>query len=139
MVAHSQWSSISYVPSESAAVSNCSRAYYLSGIVICLAATIALAACQGKSPLTQQQAEGKHLYDVRCAHCHQDNDLNLKKVPPDLHGVFTRTTLPGGAPASDAEVARVIMTGKGMMPSFAGRFTDEQMAALLAYLHAGLR
>jgi mono/diheme cytochrome c family protein len=26
-----------------------------------------------------------------------------------------------------------------MMPSFAGRFTDQQMAALLAYLHTGLR
>jgi mono/diheme cytochrome c family protein len=25
------------------------------------------------------------------------------------------------------------------MPSFAGRFTEEQMAALLAYLHTGLR
>jgi mono/diheme cytochrome c family protein len=25
------------------------------------------------------------------------------------------------------------------MPAFAGRFTDEQMAALLAYLHTGLR
>ena len=26
-----------------------------------------------------------------------------------------------------------------MMPAFAGRFSDEQMAALLAYLHTGLR
>jgi len=26
-----------------------------------------------------------------------------------------------------------------MMPAFAGRFTDEQMAALLAYLHTELR
>jgi len=26
-----------------------------------------------------------------------------------------------------------------MMPAFAGRFTGEQMAALLAYLHTGLR
>lgn len=25
-----------------------------------------------------------------------------------------------------------------MMPSFEGRFTDEQMAALLAYLHTGI-
>ena len=98
-----------------------------------------LAACHSTPPLTDHEAEGKHLYDVRCAHCHQDNDLNLKKVPPDLHGVFTRTTLPSGAPASDAEVARVVLAGKGMMPSFAGRFTDEQMAALLAYLHTGLR
>jgi mono/diheme cytochrome c family protein len=65
--------------------------------------------------------------------------LNLKKIPPDLHGVFTRTTLPSGSPATDPEVQRVVLAGKGMMPSFAGRFTNEQMAALLAYLHTGLR
>ena len=76
---------------------------------------------------------------VRCAHCHQDNDLNLKKIPPDLHGVFKHATLPGGAPATDSEVVRVVIAGKGLMPSFAGRFTDEQMADLIAYLHTGLR
>jgi len=97
------------------------------------------AGCHSAPQLTAQQAEGKHLYDVRCAHCHQDNDLNLKKVPPDLHNVFNRTTLPSGAPATDTNVARTVLSGKGMMPSFAGRFTDEQMAALLAYLHTGLR
>lgn len=95
--------------------------------------------CHRQPPLTAQQQAGKHLYQVRCAHCHEDNDLALKKVPPDLHGVFRHATLPSGAPATDAEVARVVISGKGLMPAFTGRFTDEQMAALLAYLHTGLR
>ena len=69
---------------------------------------IVQAGCHSAPTLTPQEAEGKHLYQVRCAHCHQDNDLGLKKVPPDLHGI-------------------------------AGRFNQEQMAALLAYLHTGLR
>jgi len=99
----------------------------------------ALAGCHSAPSLTPQEAEGKHLYSVRCAHCHEENDLDLKKVPPDLHGVFAHTTLPSGAPASDQEVRRVVLSGKGMMPSFAGRFTNDQMAALLAYLHTGLR
>jgi len=80
-----------------------------------------------------------HLYEIRCAHCHQDNDLALKKVPPDLHHVFKGDKLPSGAPATDNEVQRVVLNGKGMMPAFAGRFTEEQMQALLAYLHTGLR
>jgi mono/diheme cytochrome c family protein len=104
-----------------------------------LAACLAASSCHREPALTAQQQEGKHLYEVRCAHCHRDNDLALKKVPPDLHSVFARATLPSGAPATDAEVRRVVLTGKGMMPAFAGRFTDEQMAALLAYLHTGLR
>jgi mono/diheme cytochrome c family protein len=93
--------------------------------------------CHRRPELTPQQAEGKHLFDVRCVHCHEENDLGLKKVPPDLHGVFTRTTLPSGAAATDQNVARVILSGKGLMPPFAGRFSDEQMAALLSYLHSG--
>jgi len=36
-------------------------------------------------------------------------------------------------------VRRVVLAGKGMMPGFAGRFTQEQMTELLAYLHTGLR
>lgn len=97
------------------------------------------AGCHSKPPLTPQQAEGKHLYDVRCAHCHEFNDLALKKVPPNLHGVFDSPTLPSGAPATDANVERTVLSGKNMMPSFAGRFTQPQMDALLAYLHAGIR
>jgi mono/diheme cytochrome c family protein len=98
-----------------------------------------LAGCHHVPKLTAQEAEGKHLYQVRCAHCHEDNDLGLKKVPPDLHGVFNRSTLPSGAPATDAQVKKVILAGKGLMPAFTGRFDDAQMSALLAYLHTGLR
>jgi mono/diheme cytochrome c family protein len=104
-----------------------------------LCASVAGLGCHRQPALTAQQVEGKHLYEVRCAHCHRDNDLALKKVPPDLHSVFQGATLPSGAPATDAEVARVVLAGKGMMPSFAGRFTSEQMADLLAYLHTGLK
>ena len=98
-----------------------------------------LAGCRSAPPLTPQEAEGKHLYQVRCAHCHEDNDLALKKVPPDLHGFFDRKTLPSGAPATDAAVRQNVLAGKGMMPGFNGRFTEEQMGALIAYLHTGLR
>jgi mono/diheme cytochrome c family protein len=104
-----------------------------------VAGTALLSGCRSTPALTAQQAEGKHLYAVRCAHCHEDNDLALKKVPPDLHRIFERPALPSGAPATDAEVRRVVLAGKGLMPGFAGRFTEGQMTELLAYLHTGLR
>jgi mono/diheme cytochrome c family protein len=99
----------------------------------------AIAGCHDQPPLTAQEMDGKRLYTGRCAHCHEDNDLALKKVPPDLHGVFNHANLPSGAPATDAQVRQTVLAGKLMMPSFAGRFSDDQMAALLAYLHTGLR
>jgi mono/diheme cytochrome c family protein len=110
-------------------------------VCIYLAASLglALAGCHTAPSLTPQEAEGKRLYQVRCAHCHEDNNLALKKVPPDLHGVFAGKTLPSGVPATDAAVRQNVLTGKGMMPGFTGRFSDEQMAELLAYLHTGLR
>ena len=98
-----------------------------------------LDACRAEPKLTQQQIEGKRLYQVRCAHCHDENDLALKKIPPDLHGVFKTAKLPSGAQVTDAEVRRVVLAGKGMMPAFTGRFDEGQMSALLAYLHTGLR
>jgi mono/diheme cytochrome c family protein len=116
------------------------RASVLAGIATSLSIGLefCLAGCHSAPQLTPQEAAGKHLYEVRCAHCHEDNDLALKKVPPDLHGIFQRQTLPSGAPATDQEVRRVVLAGKGMMPAFTGRFTDEQMSDLLAYLHTGL-
>ena len=93
----------------------------------------------GPAPLTKQQLQGLALYQGRCAHCHDDNDLALKKAPPKLQGLFDHEKLPSGAPATDAEVQRIVNAGKGLMPAFAGRFTQDQMNALLAYLHTGLR
>ena len=99
---------------------------------------LGMTGCHNKPALTPQQAEGQHLYAVRCAHCHEDNDLALKPAPPDIHGAMSKAKLPSGAPATDAEVRRLILAGKGKMPSFAGRFTEEQMVSLLAYLHSGM-
>jgi mono/diheme cytochrome c family protein len=100
---------------------------------------MSVAGCRLTPSLTPQQAEGKHLYDSRCAHCHEDNDLGLKKVPPNLHRVFSSSTLPSGSAASDDNVERVVLSGKGMMPSFSGRFTKAQLDALVAYMHTGMR
>jgi mono/diheme cytochrome c family protein len=110
-----------------------------TGAALVAALGVALFGCHSANKLTAQQAEGKHLYDVRCAHCHEDNDLALKKVPPNLYGLFEHKNLPSGIPATDEAVRLNVLNGRGMMPAFAGRFNDEQMAALLAYLHTGMR
>ncbi len=103
------------------------------------AGALAVAGCRGADPLTAQQAEGQHLYLVRCAHCHEENDLGLKPAPPEIYGVLARAKLPSGVAASDAVVRRQVLEGKGKMPGFQGRFTEAQMAALLAYLRTPMR
>ena len=130
---------ILFRPRESQPFKNMNAPAHFASVLFALLFAIAVAGCHRDVALTQQQAAGKHLYEVRCAHCHEENDLGLKKIPPNLHGVFAASTLPSGAPATDAAVQHVVLAGRGLMPSFAGRFTDEQMAALLAYLHTGIR
>jgi mono/diheme cytochrome c family protein len=99
-----------------------------------------LAGCRPSPPrLTPQQAEGRQLYQGRCAHCHEENDLGLKTIPPDLHRLFLSAAFPSGAPATDQQLRQVVLAGKGTMPSFAGRFTPDQFEALLAYLHTGIQ
>jgi mono/diheme cytochrome c family protein len=107
-----------------------------SGLALAACGLVIPAGCHVQSALTPQQEEGKRLYDTGCAHCHEENDLHLTKVPPDIHGLFERSTLPDGAPATDAEVVRVVLNGKGKMPSFAYQMSQQQIDALLAYLHA---
>jgi mono/diheme cytochrome c family protein len=112
---------------------------FVFGIGIAAILGFFMAGCRQAPKLTPEQVEGKHVYDVGCAHCHEENDLHLKKVPPNLHGLFNRSNLPDGEPATDNQVERVVLTGKGMMPSFAYQITKPQLDALIAYLHTGLR
>jgi mono/diheme cytochrome c family protein len=103
--------------------------------VLAAAAALAVAGCHPAPALTAQQTQGKQLYDARCATCHEQNALGLNPAPPNLHKIFKGSTLPSGAPATDAQVQQTILQGKAMMPSFRGRITTDQMSALLAYLH----
>lgn len=118
-----------------------SRRFAAFGCALGLAAcaSVAFVGCNSQPAFTPQQAEGRHLYVAGCAHCHEENDLHLKKIPPSLHGLFSRSTLPDGEPATDTEVERLVLAGKGMMPSFAYQMTKPQLEALIAYLHTGLR
>lgn len=110
----------------------------LAGAAAAALAFLLVAGCRGGETLTPEQAEGQHLYAVRCAHCHQENDLGLKPPPPELRGVMARGILPSGDRATDEAVRKTVLAGKGKMPAFAGRFTDEQMRALIAYLRTDM-
>ncbi len=108
---------------------------HLLAALLCVAFGIVLSGCHSKPSLTPLQAQGKQVFDVGCAHCHVSNDQHLNPPPPDLRGLFTRKTMPDGAPATDAELQRLLIAGKGSMPSFAYQMTPQQMSAVIAYLH----
>jgi len=83
----------------------------------------------------RQVQRGEELFQQNCAICHQASNLDLKKQPPRLEGLFQRKTLPSGARANDEQVRKTIIHGLGTMPAFEGRLSDEDVKNLLAYLH----
>lgn len=102
-----------------------------------LAALALLFAAGCTKPYTQAEAEGHRIYAGQCSPCHEAaSTAELAVKAPKLQGLFKHAKLPDGAtPATDAAVRGVILSGRRTMPPFEGRFSDAQMAALLAYLH----
>ncbi|HEV2305504.1 MAG TPA: cytochrome c [Candidatus Acidoferrales bacterium] len=84
--------------------------------------------------LNAEQAAGRQIYEQRCASCHYAYSSRGSKGP-SLEGMFKRKYLPSGLPANDRFVSQTIVNGRGMMPAVAYGLTDEQLRALLAYLH----
>ena len=81
-------------------------------------------------------ARGSDLFAMHCSGCHSRKRLDLEKVPPDLHGVFERKFLPSGRSATDDLVRSTILTGRsGIMPSFEGSLSDEDIQDIILYLH----
>lgn len=71
---------------------------------------------------------GEHLYAANCAPCHQPNGEGVLNSFPALNGnplVLTDDPLP----AID-----VVLYGRGVMPSFEGALSAQQIAAILSYV-----
>lgn len=84
--------------------------------------------------LTAEEAQGRQVFVSRCARCHYaDKDSALHG--PGLFGLYRQKYLRNGAPANDDRVTDVILHGRGMMPAMGNSMDDEQLQALLAYLH----
>jgi mono/diheme cytochrome c family protein len=84
--------------------------------------------------LTPQQAQGRRVYDARCAECHyaySTHDLR----GPSLNGLFKRPFMKNGIPANDERVTDIILMGRAKMPAFQQKLTQQQLDDLMAYLH----
>jgi len=83
----------------------------------------------------RKEIQGQWLYDDHCAECHENPHPELRKQPPNLHGLFLAKALPSGAPATDEQVSKTIIEGRGTMPAFDKRLREADARELVAYLH----
>jgi len=109
------------------------------GAVACALALIA-AGCRSLPPskpldqLTPVERQGHVIFQANCARCHNANSTRALHGP-GLQALYKQPYLPSGAPANDDRVRSVIEHGRNMMPAFGNDLNEEQMQALLAYLH----
>lgn len=74
-------------------------------------------------PTSPDEAAGRHIFSVNCAHCHGDDATGDEC--PNLHGLRK----------SNERIARLVTEGiKGEMPSFRKKLDDAQVGQLIAYL-----
>ena len=73
---------------------------------------------------------GAELYAQNCAGCHYQ-----AKAGPPLEGIMGRREFPSGTPANDARLRDTIKMGRAMMPAFSNTLTDEQVSAIVQYVH----
>jgi mono/diheme cytochrome c family protein len=118
---------------------NSKRTQYLFAIMMLFVATI-FSACDAEPRksdaelgLNAQQGAGRRVYDSRCAECHYAYSThNLRG--PSLHGLFKKQVMSSGIPANDERVLDIILLGRGKMPAFQNKLTQQQVDELMAYL-----
>ena len=110
-------------------------------VVLIIVALAALAGCEAEPRktdaelgLTPQQAQGRRVYDARCAECHYAySNRNLRG--PSMRGLFQKQFMSSGIPANDDRVTDIILLGRAKMPGFQQKLTPQQLQDLLVYLH----
>lgn len=107
------------------------------GPAVCLVACASGGADSNHQAAQDNQAafRGQQVYQTFCAACHDATDLHLIKDPPRLDGLFRKQTFPSGAPATDEEFRSVVLHGRGIMPPFEGTVNDDDVNALIQYMH----
>lgn len=86
------------------------------------------------SQMNPEQLQGHAVFEHDCARCHYATSVHSLHGP-GLQGLFKLKYLPSGAPANDDRVTDVILHGHGTMPGFGDSMDNQQLQALLAYLH----
>jgi len=98
-------------------------------VVIVLTAAILLIA-----PAAFAAADGAALYKAKCAMCHGADGAGQTAMGKSMKLRDLRS--PEVQKQSDADLYKVTADGKGKMPAYKGKLTDEEIKALVAHMRA---
>jgi len=78
------------------------------------------------------QGDGPDTFNSKCAPCHGADGLAATPAGKALKAASFKT--PAIVKASDAELIGFVKSGKGKMPAWAGKLSDAQIKAVVAYI-----
>lgn len=121
---------------------HCAKHGFIVAGLLVLLAVLSTAGCDverrksdAELGLNPQQAAGRRIYDAECDRCHEPYSTRGKKGP-GLKGMFQHKYLSlSGLPANDERVSDIIRLGRNEMPAFSQKLDQQDLEALLAYLH----
>ncbi|MFT4887000.1 MAG: mono/diheme cytochrome c family protein [Pseudohongiellaceae bacterium] len=76
---------------------------------------------------SNEHIEGEKLFNQNCVECHQSNGQGIANIYPALAG----SEVVKGSPA---DVALILIIGRGEMPAFAGAISDGDLAKIINYV-----
>jgi mono/diheme cytochrome c family protein len=79
------------------------------------------------------QSSGPDIYKAKCMMCHGPDGQG--NTPAGKLAKIVSYKDPSIMNQSDAELTAIIKTGKNKMPSYATKLSDDQIAAVVAYIH----
>ncbi|MCA9605499.1 MAG: c-type cytochrome [Myxococcales bacterium] len=74
------------------------------------------------------------LFDVRCSSCHGSGGQGDGPEAPSAMPDFTTPTYQAGT--TDADIARAIRMGQGLMPAFGGQLNERGISALVGHVRS---
>jgi cytochrome c6 len=95
-------------------------------LLLCALALIALAG----APAAQAAADGKALYDAKCAMCHGKDGV----AKPMAKGSANLNDPKYQEATTSDELVAVIENGKGKMPGYKGKMKPEEITAVADYV-----
>jgi cytochrome c6 len=101
----------------------------LKAAMVIVAALAAAATSPSQAQPAPAAADGKALFLKNCAACHQANGKGIPGAFPALAGSKFVT-------GARAEVATVLLKGRGGMPDFSENLSDADIATILTYVRA---
>jgi mono/diheme cytochrome c family protein len=78
------------------------------------------------------QSGGADTYKSKCAPCHGADGLAATPAGKMLKAASFKD--PAIVKAQDAELIAIVKSGKNKMPTFAGKLSDDQIKAAVAYI-----